>query len=272
MPFGQPEPVRFDGHRIAVWSLGTGPDLVAVHGTPFSTHVWRRIAPVLATRFRVTMFDLLGYGASDKPSGDVSLGVQNRVLGAVLAARGIVRPRVLAHDFGGATALRAHLLDGVEYDRLMLVDPVALRPWGSPFASHVRRHETAFAGVPDYMHAAMLAAYIRTASAQGLTEAALEPYLTPWTGAEGKPAFYRQIAQMDMAYTDAVEPLYPSLRCPVHLLWGVADAWIPLATGQRLAGILPGCGWETVPGAGHLVQEDAPEAILAAALRFFGEG
>ena len=265
---GAPVLLRVGEHRIATWTLGAGPPLVLVHGTPFSSHVWHRIAPVLAARFRVHMLDLLGHGASDKPDADVSLGVQNGVLAAACAAWGLDRPRVIAHDFGGATALRAHLLDGLDYAALLLVDPVALRPWGSPFVAHVRHHEAAFAGVPDYMHRAMLAAYIRTASHAGLTDAALAPYLAPWEGAEGKPAFYRQIAQMDMAHTDAVEPLLGTLRCPVRLLWGREDGWIPLDTGRRLAGLLPGCALVEVPDAGHLVQEDAPEAILAEALRF----
>jgi pimeloyl-ACP methyl ester carboxylesterase len=39
------------------------------------------------------------------------------------------KPDVVAHDFGGCTALRAHLLHGCEYGSLTLIDPVALAPW-----------------------------------------------------------------------------------------------------------------------------------------------
>jgi pimeloyl-ACP methyl ester carboxylesterase len=85
----------------------------------------------------------------------------------------------------------------------------------------------------------------------------------------GQPAFYRQIAQMDMAHTDEVQPLYGAIRCPVALLWGVEDQWIPVARGRELAAMIPGCRLTEIPGCGHLVQEDAPEAIVAAALRFF---
>ncbi|MEX5727438.1 pimeloyl-ACP methyl ester carboxylesterase [Rhodovulum iodosum] len=270
MPLPPPVPVRVGGQEIATRVMGEGPPLVLIHGTPFSSHVWHRIAPVLAVRHRVYLYDLLGYGASAKPAGDVSLGVQNGVLAALFAHWQLDAPGVIAHDFGGATALRAHLLDGLDYDRLLLIDPVALRPWGSAFVAHVKRHEAAFAGVPDYMQRALLAAYIRTSSHAGLTDAALDPYIAPWLGAEGQPAFYRQIAQMDMAYTDEVEPGYPGLRCPVRLIWGQEDQWIPLAAGERLAAMLPGCRLVRVPGAGHLVQEDAPEAILAEALDMFG--
>ena len=118
---------RVNGRRIAWDRIGDGPPLVLIHGTPFNASVWARIAPILARRFTVHVYDLIGYGRSEMPDGDVSLGVQNQVLAALLAEWGLDRPRVLAHDFGGATALRAHFLNGCDYAKLMLFDPVAAK-------------------------------------------------------------------------------------------------------------------------------------------------
>jgi pimeloyl-ACP methyl ester carboxylesterase len=150
-----------------------------------------------------------------------------------------------------------------------LIDPVAIRPWGSPFVQHVRTHEAAFAGVPDFLQRAILRAYIRGAIHRPISEAELDPYITPWLGPVGQPAFYRQIAQMDMSYTDEVQGRYGELRCPVTLLWGTQDQWIPIERGYELAAMLPNCDFYEVAGSGHLMQEDAPEAIMSAALRFF---
>ncbi|MFZ5675381.1 MAG: alpha/beta fold hydrolase [Pseudomonadota bacterium] len=261
----------FRGQRIAWGRLGEGEPIVLVHGTPFSSQVWRRIAPWLARRRQVYFFDLLGYGASEKAAGrDVSLGIQNLVLAEMLRHWGLERPEVVAHDFGGATVLRGHYLQGLRYERLTLINPVALAPWGSPFVQHVRRHEDAFAGLPDYAHEALLKAYLQGASWRGLSDEALEIYASPWRGAEGQAAFYRQIAQMDVGYTDEVEPLYGPFEFPAQVLWGVEDRWIPIATGERLAARLTGGRLLRVPQAGHLVQDDAPEAIIAAVLQDAG--
>lgn len=109
------ETFDFRGQQIRYGATGAGPPLVLVHGTPFSSVVWRRIAPYLAGHRRLHYFDLLGYGQSEKRTGqDVSLGVQNQVLAALLDHWQLDRPDVLAHDFGGATALRAHLLNGCD--------------------------------------------------------------------------------------------------------------------------------------------------------------
>ena len=259
----------FEGQTVRHAIFGDGPPLVFVHGTPFSSYVWHRIAPLFAPRRRVHVYDLLGYGQSEMRSGqDISLGIQNRLLGALLDHWGLDEPDIVAHDFGGATALRAHLLDGRAYRTLTLIDPVALAPWGSPFVRHVRRHEEAFAGLPAYLQPAIVGAYIRGAVARPLTDAALAPHVAPWLGDAGQAAFYRQIAQMDQRYTDEVEPLYPTIRVPTQILWGEEDAWIPIAQGERLAGLIPGARLVRVPRAGHLVQEDAPEAVAAALLAF----
>jgi pimeloyl-ACP methyl ester carboxylesterase len=262
----------FNGQSVAFDTLGTGDPVVLIHGTPFSSYVWRSIARELARDYKVHVFDLLGYGQSEKAEGqDVSLGVQNAVLAALLRHWRLDRPKVIAHDFGGATALRAHLLDGCDYEKLLLLDPVAVRPWGSPFVQHVRNHEIAFAGVPEYLQRAILQAYILRAVHRPVSDAELEPYLAPWLGPVGQAAFYRQIAQMDMKYTDEVQDQYGNIKCPVKLLWGAQDQWLPLKRGRELAALIPNCDFTEVVGSGHLMQEDAPEAIIAAAMRFFAD-
>ncbi|AEV38263.1 oxidoreductase [Pseudovibrio sp. FO-BEG1] len=256
------------GNAVRWGKVGDGPPLVAVHGTPFSSQVWRRVVPHIMDRRTVYYFDLVGYGLSEMREGqDVSLGMQNKVLAALFEEWGLTRPDVLAHDFGGATALRAYYLDGLRYGSLTIFDAVALAPWGSPLVQHVRKHTAAFAEMPEYMHKAMLRAYLQTAAHNELSEEALEIYSAPWTGPVGQPAFYRQIAQMDQKYTDEVEPLYGPLDCPVSVLWGACDEWIPPQKGEALAQSLSGQACQLISEAGHLVQEDRPEVIVAAVLK-----
>jgi len=182
---------RYMDDRVRYEVFGEGPPLILMHGTPFSSYEWHRIAPILARYRQIYLYDMLGYGQSDKREGqDVSLGAQTELFVALVEHWGLKRPAVLAHDFGGAVSLRAHLLKGIDYDRLLLVNPVATRPIGSPFVQHIREHETAFAGVPDYLHRAIVTAYVRTAIKRAIPDDELEPYITPWTGKDGKPAIY----------------------------------------------------------------------------------
>ncbi|MDB6044446.1 MAG: alpha/beta hydrolase [Gammaproteobacteria bacterium] len=260
---------RFRGQGVRYSITGEGPPLVFVHGTPFSSYVWHRVIPHFVESHRVHCYDLLGYGQSEQREGqDVSLGVQNALLAELLDHWGLERPDVVAHDFGGATALRTHLVNGKDYRTLTLIDPVALAPWGSPFVQHVRQHEAAFSGIPAYIHRAIVPAYVRGAIRRAIPDDELAPYVEPWLGAVGQAAFYRQIAQMDQRYTDEVTPRYGEVTCPTLILWGEEDQWIPIERGRQLQQAIPGAVFRSIPKAGHLVQEDAPEAIVALLLGF----
>jgi pimeloyl-ACP methyl ester carboxylesterase len=77
------------------------------------------------------------------------------------------------------------------------------------------------------------------------------------------PAFYRQIAQFDQRFTDEIESRYPEVRCPTLILWGEQDQWLPIEHGRRLSTLIRSARFRPVSGSGHLMQEDAPEAVIA---------
>jgi len=249
--------------QIAYEQFGNGDPLLMIHGTPFSSFVWRQFAPVLAEDFQVTVYDLVGYGQSEQRDGqDVSLGIQSPALAELLDYLQIEQPTVIAHDFGGATTLRTHILENRDFKQMILIDPVAIAPWGSPFVQHVRRHFEAFEEMPPYIHDGILNAYLQDAAFNPLSEEALQGYKAPWLSEVGQAAFYRQIAQMDQKYTDEAEPHYAEIRCPVSLFWGVEDRWIPVAQGRKLHSMIPHSTFVEIPEAGHLVQEDQPDILL----------
>lgn len=261
----------FEGRRVCYGVRGEGPPVVVVHGTPWSSFNLRHLIGAFSKDFTLYYYDLIGYGQSDKSPGDVSLGVQNRVLDQLLDHWGLERPAVIGHDFGGTTVLRTHLLNKRVFDRMVLIDPVAVSPWGSPFFQHVNRYEAAFTGVPDYIHDAIVRAYVRTAAFQPIEDATLDRIVLPWTEPGGKAAFYRQIAQANARYTDEVQPYYARISRPVLILWGREDSWIPLERGELLRGMIPGARWHVIPEAGHLVIEEKPDQLVQAIRPFLKE-
>jgi pimeloyl-ACP methyl ester carboxylesterase len=243
--------------------------VVLLHGTPFSSYVWRAVARALARSHQVFVWDMPGYGASEKFSGqDVSLAAQGRVFTELLAHWGLEEPLVVAHDFGGAVSLRAHLLHRSRYRALALVDPVALAPWGSPFFRLVGEHSEVFEQLPPALHEALVREYVSSASSPGLHPAVLDRLVQPWLGETGQAAFYRQIAQADQLYTDEVQDRYGEIGFPTLVCWGEDDTWIPVAKGRELVARIPGARLEPIAGAGHLVQEDAPAELTAALIAF----
>lgn len=261
------------------WSVLGAPDappVVLVHGTPFSSYVWRAPARALAARFRVYVWDLPGYGASEmRPGQPVGLDTQGRVLTELLEHWGLggpggPQPAVVAHDVGGAVALRAHLLHGAAYSRLALVDPVALAPWGSPTYRLFAEHGDVFRQLPADLHEALVHRYISSCSHPGLHPDTHARLVAPWLTETGRDAFYRQIEQNDQRFTDDIQGRYGELDLPVLVCWGAEDTWIPVGRGRELAALIPGAGLRIIEGAGHLVQEDAPAELTGALLEFLG--
>ncbi|MFE5185890.1 alpha/beta fold hydrolase [Streptomyces sp. NPDC056628] len=249
-----------------------GTPVVLLHGTPFSSYVWRGVARALARDHQVFVWDMPGYGRSEKAAGqDVSLAAQGRVLTELLDHWNLPEPLVVAHDIGGAVALRAHLLHGARYRALTLVDPVALAPWGSPFFRLVREHADVLGQLPPALHGALVRAYISSAGGPGLRPDVLERLVEPWLDHSGQAAFYRQIAQADQRHTDEIQGRYGDIGIPVLVCWGEEDSWIPVAKGRELAALVPGARFEPFAGAGHLVQEDAPAELVAALHSFLAQ-
>lgn len=256
------EEFGWQGRTIACGRTGTGPAVVFCHGTPWSSAVWSRYADALRDAFTVYAWDMPGYGRSSmRPQDPVDFEVQAAAFAALIAHWGLCRPHVVAHDVGGAVALRATLAERAVYASLLLVDVVAIPPSGSPFFRFVQEHPSTLEDLPPYIHEAIVRAYIRNASHRGLTAEDLDELVTPWLSDAGRGAFYRQIAQYDERFLAENERRLGELDLPVRVVWGAEDSWIPVQTGRRLAGLIPGAELVEIPAAGHLVQYDAPVAL-----------
>jgi len=264
--------------------------VVFVHGTPWNSVVFHPLAKaLLATkRYRVLLYDLLGYGTSqtvhnknqakqDRDSlfeGDTSVAQQGAVLTAVLREAGVYQsagdkpPAVVAHDIAGAIVLRAHLIHKLEFSCLTLLDTNAVLPWGDGFYKLARSQPQVFIDMPPHVHEAVVRSVTRSAGYK--PESFAKPWedalVKPWVGSqEAQRSFVRQIAQADDR--DVAEMLdadmYSEVGCDVKILWGEQDQWIPREKMEQLAKLLGQRLKEfvVVPETGHLVMIDQPERV-----------
>ncbi|ROR28859.1 pimeloyl-ACP methyl ester carboxylesterase [Curtobacterium sp. JUb34] len=257
---------RFEvGDGSVRWTVfGDGPPLVLLHGTPFSSYIWRDIAPVLARGHRVYVWDMLGFGQSSRAVVDVSLRRQATIFADLLEHWSVSAPRVVAHDVGGAVALRATLLHDVPFASLTLIDAATVNGWGSGgFFQTIHEHPEVFEALPEWASAALIDAKIRSGSHTGLRAEALASYTDQWAGAEGARAFYQQYAQGGEDATRDLQDRFGLLDIPLHVIWGEDDAWLGLDYAERLATALPDhARLSVVRGAGHAVPEDQPDELL----------
>ena len=102
---------KFDaaGRSIAFWTENEldedKPWLLLIHGYPTSSWDWSFLWARLAQKFRLAALDMLGFGLSDKPGGDVySIAGQADLQEALLERLGVGEAHVFAHDYGDTVA------------------------------------------------------------------------------------------------------------------------------------------------------------------------
>ncbi|RED47759.1 alpha/beta fold hydrolase [Aestuariispira insulae] len=271
--------VIVNGNRIAYGIYGEGTPVVLMHGTPSSSYIWRHVAPQLAEAgYRVYLYDLLGFGLSERPwdpAVDTSVTGQVPVLEGLLDHWGLTDFHLVAHDIGGAVALRLALLAGRMPRSLTLLDIVSYDSWPSP-RTRQQMHEglEKLITASDADHRAHFhdwlssAVHDKAAFAEGAQAYFLELISNPIGQAS---LFQHQIRHYDPTHTQEVVPHLDRLgEIPVQILWGQNDEWQMVDWAHRLHGDIPGSALKILEGCGHFLMEDRPEEVTGYLLDFIG--
>lgn len=262
--------VLINDARIAHGVHGSGEPVVLIHGTPSSSYIWRNTLPaLLEAGYRVHLFDLLGYGLSERPWSrevDTSVSGQVPILEGLMAHWGVSDAHVIAHDIGGAVAQRFAVLSPERVRSLTLIEACSFDSWPSK-----RTHEQMQEGLehlinkPDAEHRDHFRTWLLSAvnDKQGLSEAALETYLDYISGPIGQGSlFQHQIDHYDPKHTlEIADRLTELSALPVQIIWGEDDAWQVVDWAQKLHGAIPNSTLHILKDCGHFAMEDKPGEI-----------
>lgn len=274
------ENVLVAGHRIACAAVGVGEPVVLIHGTPSSSYIWRNVAPRLAeTGHRVHLFDLLGFGASERPfdrAVDTSVSGQVPILKALMSHWGLKSAHIVAHDIGGAVAQRLCIFHPTLAKTLTLIDTVSFDSWPSK-----RTDEQMQAGLealikrPDAEHRAHFREWLLSAveHKEKFAAGALETFVDLISGPIGQGSlFQHQVAHYDHRHTSEISDRLSELSSrPVQIIWGENDAWQVVDWAHKLHAAIPGSALHLLPECGHFAMEDQPERINELVISFIAE-
>ncbi len=270
---------------------GDGPPLVCLHGYP-QTHVaWRKVAPILAQRFRVIVPDLRGYGASSIVRSDATHEAYGkramaRDILSTMSVLGHERFFVAGHDRGGRVAYRMALdapqrvaalavLDIMPtldtYEAMTYLEAYRAYHWLF-FAQPEPLPERLIGADPDFFCESKIAGWLERKGA--IEPEAMEAYKA-WFRSDG--AVHATCEDYRAGYTCDLEndrrdrEAGRRIACPILALWGrgptqsehvpFLDAWKRWADDVR--GEALACG--------HFLMEEAPVETAAALVAFFAE-
>lgn len=232
-----------------VLTAGDGPPLVLIPGTNFAAAVWLGTVDDLATTHRVHAVDLPGQpGLSDGRRQQHASATYGSWLSAVTETMEAARATVVGHSLGALVGMHA-VAGGAEVDRLVLVDPAGLRrlsvtpkvlaasiPWllrsTERSATRILRMMMARGGEPD-------------------------PELVEWMTLVGRHV------RGSLAPPPLDEAAASRLAdVPIDVLSGEHDVFLPPAKLRRaVEQRLDAATFEIVPGSGHLLPHERPEAL-----------
>ena len=274
------ENVLIGGHRIACATVGSGEPVVLIHGTPSSSFIWRNVAPRLAEAgHKVHVFDLLGYGASERPfdqAVDTSVSGQVPILTDLMSQWGLESAHIVAHDIGGAVAQRFCLFHPTLAKSLTLIDTVSFDSWPSK-----RTNEQMKAGLealikkPDAEHRAHFREWLLSTVEQkeAFASGSLETFVDLISGPIGQGSlFQHQVAHYDHRHTSKISDRLAELSAmPVQIIWGENDAWQVVDWARKLHAAIPGSTLHVLPQCGHFAMEDQPDRICDLVISFIAK-
>ena len=231
------------------WGEGT-PSVLALHG-------WQRthldFAPVMAAAaglagdpFAAVGLDLAGFGATPPPPEAWGSEAYAHHLLPLFEEPGVLADRVVlvGHSFGGRVAVHLAPLVPDRIERLVLA--------AVPLLDREGRRSRPATGyrMARALHRVGLVGEERM-------EALRQKYGSPdYRAAQGvmRAVFVKLLAER---YVDQMA----AIDCPVDLVWGDADADVPLEVAERARPLFPSARLVTLPGVGHLTPTEAPGAL-----------
>lgn len=268
--------LEWRAQRVFVRRVGSGEPVLLIHGFPTSSLDWHRLEELLAHRFRLISFDLLGFGFSDKPvDGDYRIAAQADLAEAVLAHFGIDRCRVLAHDYGDTVAqeLLARQIDGGS--RWTLTQLCLLNGGLIPECHRPRTIQKLLASplgplIARAMRYPRFAAAMRAICRKPLDDAELRAMWSLIEHNEGRRVMPRLIGYMAerrrhrQRWVGALQ----SAPVPVRLVDGIEDPISGLHLVRGYRELVANADVVELAGVGHYPQLEAPAAVAAAFVEF----
>jgi len=286
--------VRTQVLDIAYFETGpsTGRPVVLLHGYPYDVHSYVEVAPMLAgLGYRVIVPHLRGHGTTSFLESSTPRSGQQAALGAdvldLLDALGIERATLAGYDWGGraacvAAALRPDRLTGLVTVNGYLIQDIAaadrpLRPdlEAGFWYFYYFLTERGRAGLTADRRGIAEVIWRRNSPAWDFDEIALDRAAAAFANPDYVDVVvhsYRHRlghAAGDPQYDDLERTLArrPPITVPTVTLEGEADGNFPVSEGPPDADLFTGPRLhDRVPGAGHNLPQEAPEAFVQAVL------
>lgn len=247
-----------DSPRLGWREAGDGTLVLLLHGLGGSRIAWEPQMAALSDRHRVIAWDMPGYGSSSPIDGQLTWAALADAAAALLTelAGANSQAHVVGLSLGGMIAQHLAARHGHRVRSLILMStsPAFGLDGTDPAAWRAARNAPLDAGLrpADFAEESL-----RSIAAAGIAPDALHAQCAAMARIE--PEALRRV--VELLVTHDTRHLLGSIAAPTLVVVGELDHETPVAYAQELADGIPGARLAVVPGAGHLVNAEAPETV-----------
>ncbi len=260
--------------EVAVRTVGSGPDVLFVHGWPVHGATFRLLLPHLVEHVTCHVVDLPGAGSS-RYDTNTDLSIANHVTSVRRSVEllELDSVAVVGHDSGGMIA--RHAMTG--NDRLRAMGLINTEPSGGVgwrFRSFIAgRNLPGFggglgwlAGKPKLRRNKFVLgdAFADRTQLDGEFDEFFLRRLH--TDVAYRTAMIRLLRSFKMDDVDRLAEIQKGITCPVRLVWGDQDRFFPIAAARKMVNDFANADLVEIPGAGLFSHEEAPAEVAAALL------
>ncbi|MCR9126415.1 MAG: alpha/beta hydrolase [Rhodobacteraceae bacterium] len=262
-----------DGTAVHAVVMGSGPDLVLIHGASGNTRdMTFSLAPRLAETYRVIVLDRPGLGYTDRLNRDgTSLVAQARLLKRAAQHLGAERPIVMGQSYGGAVALAWAAHHPSDLAALVPVSAVS-NTWTTPLDPFYRVTSSWWGKL---LVVPAITAFVTEARIESAITSVFPPQSPPAGYADhvGAPLTLRRVsmrANADqranlLAEITALHRLYGQISVPTEIVHGTADTTVGLSIhSAKLVDQIEGAVLTPLEGIGHMPHHVAEDDVVAA--------
>jgi pimeloyl-ACP methyl ester carboxylesterase len=258
------------GCQLRVARMGSGPQVILLHGYPDNLQVWSELLPRLAARFEVLAFDWPGMGYSEAWTGGATPFDFARRLGTLMDAWNIRKAAIIGHDMGGQPALAFAAEHTDRISHLVVMNSLVIwdekTSWEIALLRKFGWNRVLLERLPRAVYFRAMRTFLPRGSK-------LSPELRSdlWESFK-RPEVRRFVVRMCAGYQGTLprlEQLYPAIRTQSLFLWAERDKHFPVVHARKLAEMVPGAKFEQIPGAGHWMALYLAEEVSFRILRFF---
>ena len=243
--------------------------LLAVHGNPTWSYLWRRLLSLAPPNWRVIAVDQIGMGCSERVDDVRRLADRVSDLSALTDELDVTGPVVtVAHDWGGPVSLGWGLAHRGQWRGAVLANTAVHQPAGAPAPTLIRlaRWRPLLRGVTQ-----RTPTFIRgtTYLSRGMDAEVIAAFRAPYPDAASRKAVADFVADIPLeadhpsaATLDAIANGVRQIGdVPVFLAWGSDDPVFSDRYLRDLVERMPHADVHRYEKARHLVTEDAPTCI-----------